>query len=308
MKKKNGGFIATSLIYSFFLVFIAVIAAILNNYIANKTIMDRFNTEAAKYLNTNRYTVSVYSKNANITDGMTLTNLASNGTFTSNAYWQQEGTANFSYANNRLGFYSLYKINNGYSSSRLYQQLYFLQNSKFYYSISHLAASNSSFRTFIGSEAEGYLDTAGSKPDVWTKASNIYETGNSSVTKNLYVGSSATPGSVFLTNMMVVNLTASFGRGYEPDRKWIDENIEYFDGTVSYIRHEQVESGESITIKLSPFSGYANRYNITCINPKTNGSISGYNITNKIEGGRQIKEFKINSVTSDIKCNIDWRM
>ena len=38
--KSESGFIATSLIYTFFLAFIAILTALLSNYIANKTILD----------------------------------------------------------------------------------------------------------------------------------------------------------------------------------------------------------------------------------------------------------------------------
>lgn len=270
--------------------------------------MERFNLEAARNLNTHKYTVAIYAKNSNIIDGMTLTNLVSNGTFTSSAYWQTSGSASFSYANNRSGNYSVYKANKGYIESYLYQDLHFQQNSKYYYSIEHSSASNSSFLTYIGSTSNGSLNTAGSN-DAWTKTSGIYETRTSPLDQRLYVGRNSNGGSVFLTHAMVVNLTSSFGRGYEPDKKWMDDNLEYFDGTISYIRHEQIESGESLTVKFNPYAGFKiSSRDIKCINPKTGGSITPMpSITPKTEAGRTIQELKISSVSSDIKCKIDWK-
>ena len=43
--KNNSGFIATSLIYTFFLAFIAILTALLGAYIANKTILERYNND-----------------------------------------------------------------------------------------------------------------------------------------------------------------------------------------------------------------------------------------------------------------------
>ena len=79
------GFIATSLIYSFFLVFIAIIAALLNNFIANKNILTRYNEDAQESLNNNKYTVKVVTSGAetNTTTqrGQTLYNLVRDGRF-----------------------------------------------------------------------------------------------------------------------------------------------------------------------------------------------------------------------------------
>ncbi len=60
---KKSGFIATSLIYSFFLVFLAIIAALLSNYIANKTILERYNAELIDNLNREPFYVKFISYN-----------------------------------------------------------------------------------------------------------------------------------------------------------------------------------------------------------------------------------------------------
>lgn len=48
---KKDGFIATSLIYSFFLVFIGVLTALVGSYIANKQILNRFNEDIIAEMN-----------------------------------------------------------------------------------------------------------------------------------------------------------------------------------------------------------------------------------------------------------------
>lgn len=62
----KNGFIATSLIYSFFIVFLAIIAALLSNYIANKTILERYNGEALDNLNSEPFYVKFISYNVEV--------------------------------------------------------------------------------------------------------------------------------------------------------------------------------------------------------------------------------------------------
>ncbi len=51
MKKNNSGFIAISLIYSFFLVFLMVLLVILNNYAQNRLLLNDVKKETQEYLN-----------------------------------------------------------------------------------------------------------------------------------------------------------------------------------------------------------------------------------------------------------------
>ena len=64
MKKNNKGFIATSLLYSFFLVFLAMLLAILQNYSSSSNILSRFNDEVKNHINErkNRLTDIIINK------------------------------------------------------------------------------------------------------------------------------------------------------------------------------------------------------------------------------------------------------
>ena len=43
-----------------------------------------------------------------------------------------------------------------------------------------------------------------------------------------------TSGSVFhFDGLLAVDLTSTFGSGNEPDKKWCDNHINYFDGTTT---------------------------------------------------------------------------
>lgn len=60
MEKKNG-FIATSLIYSFFLVFLSVLLATLNGYLTNDRIMSRYNKSIKETLDKKALIPMIYS-------------------------------------------------------------------------------------------------------------------------------------------------------------------------------------------------------------------------------------------------------
>ena len=81
--KSESGFIATSLIYTFFLAFIAILTALLSNYIANKTILDRYNGEIQDKINNGSGSISLYVSYASVDGGKSITNLVRNGNFNS---------------------------------------------------------------------------------------------------------------------------------------------------------------------------------------------------------------------------------
>ena len=99
--KNKSGFIATSLIYTFFLAFIAILTALLSNYIANKTILDRYNSDTQSKLNGGIGKISLYVSYASVDGGKTITNLVRNGNFSSVdgsnnlTNWSVQGGGNF---------------------------------------------------------------------------------------------------------------------------------------------------------------------------------------------------------------------
>lgn len=56
----NKGFIATSLVYSFFLVLMVMIIAILSNYVTNKTIQERYNEVVKEDINSIEVKLHLY--------------------------------------------------------------------------------------------------------------------------------------------------------------------------------------------------------------------------------------------------------
>ena len=74
----------------------------------------------------------------------------------------------------------------------------------------------------------------GNFPD-WTMRSTILTVdavnGTSYIVRNFVVGA---VNPCWTDCLMIIDLTAAFGVGNEPDQAWCDENIPYFDGSMSY--------------------------------------------------------------------------
>lgn len=313
MKKKNNGFIATSLIYSFFLVFIAVIAALLNSYIANKTIMDRFNTTVTDELNTKSYTLTVYSTNSNIQDGMTLTNLVLDGEFKSMRNWSKVGGALFTPNVPWLNNSSIQREDYGSRNSYIYQDIHFLGDSKYYCAVDYihtLPAYSPKLYSYVGSldmTPNRHIETLDSQ-GLWTKGSYIYNS-NYDGMRRFVVGDSynnAYSGTDRFSNAMVINLTASFGKGYEPDPSWIDANIDWFDGTISYRRIDKINSGEDVSVRFALFTGYE-RPVISCRTDSNVAVSPAPTYYTETRENRRYGVVNIKSIKNNVKCNIDWR-
>lgn len=314
---KNRGFIATSLIYSFFLVFIAILAALLNNYVANKTILDRFNEDTQDELNTKTYTVNVYGVNANIQTGMTLTNLIANGTFINQDYWDQVGNM-FNYNIPWGAKISLHKTTNSTNRTYLSQNIHVLNDTKYYYSINYINPDSSNIaRTYISKMSstpeplclgnDCYIGSVNNGED-WTRESKIFNS-NENATYRFIVGDNTNSFNkeVRFTEAMVINLTSSFGIGYEPDVKWMDKNIDYFDKTISFKTVSGIEKGGSITVKFVLFENYTN-YDIKCTREDTGATrtIGSEDIKVVEDDDRKYAIVKIDGVESNLKCKANW--
>lgn len=303
MKKKNG-FIATSLIYSFFLVFIAIMAALLNNFISNKTILERFNDDVQASLNNDTFNVTIFSKNSNIHEGFTISNLISDGEFKNfQSHWNKLGNAtyNFTSYNSKN---ALLKKNNS-SQSYLYQNISIEQNNKYYFSINHYQNfTNPVLKTYIDNK-DISVDTCNSITNPctyngWVKSSKIYNS-LKKADVNFVVGNSETnyTNNSYFTEALVINITAAFGSGKEPTKEWLDANIDYFEGTMNYINLEKIQNGENVIIKFSPYNEFKN-YSIKC-SPNID-----YKMNKEEIDGREYGTLELKSIKNDIICHVDW--
>lgn len=300
MKKK--GFIATSLIYSFFLAFIAVMAAFLSNYIAGKRIVENFNSKVADELSKGVYSVTIYSKNANILNGMSMTNLLAEGQFTDyfKTFWTTSGSAIFSSV--FMGETTLLRSG---GSSYLYQNVYLNKNDKYYFKLDYSQSGSALlYNSFEGTTARVQTQRTGTGK--WMSGSAIF-TAPQNGSKKFILGQcvSNCSSSVYFKNAMVVDLTASFGAGYEPDKEWLDKNINWFDGTINYIKTKDIKYGDAAEFHFQPYSGY-NNDSIICTSD-SDEPVYDYTLKNKIIDGTAYKTLKLSSVKSNIVCHVNWR-
>lgn len=261
------GFIATSLIYSFFLVFIAVMAAILNNYIANKTILDRFNEEVMDNLNEKTYSVKVYSENGQIEGGKNFTNLVQNGNSMTSAPWVKTNT--------------------------IYRQAFTIpiENGTFYYiTLKNSNNHNSNFKYSLGGISSQYLSIIKAQ-----KHSNIIQTTNNS---DLTIETSVPS---YFTNIMVIKLAGIFEN--TPNIQWMDENIDYFEGTRSYLKKMDITEGGTAEFSFQLNNPAHNAISLDC-KDKNNISISSANRQISVKDGK--KKLTIKNIKSDITCNVRW--
>ncbi len=246
MNRKDG-FVATSLIYSFFLAFLAIFAALLANYISNKTILDRFNGDTLDDLNNRTFSLNIYATNANIDSGFAFTNLLAEATFETLLYWNNEG-GNFSQITNYDGKQFAIKKETNSSTSSIDQEVYILDNTKYYYSVrcKNMADDETNIlKSYLKNDLHSF-GTLSCKPadDSWQKNSDIFtsEEGDAGMYKFI-VGENDTwnsESSAFFTEVVLINLTDSFGAGHEPTREWLDKNVDFFSDTVSFITMDKI--------------------------------------------------------------------
>ncbi len=303
---KKDGFIATSLIYSFFLVFIAIIAALLSNYIANKTILLRYNEEALSELNTKKYSVSfvIYGAEGNTLSqkSQAFTNLVQNGSFNSTEWWNTQGTLDFSstsFSRNTS------QLTNVASSSYIYQNVHLVRNQKYYFSIDYSQTETAPIQVYV----EPMVSLITKNTDgTWDHTSTVFYAEESTDSKPFVIGYSATGyDKAYFTNATLINLTEHFGIGNEPTARWMDENIEFFDGTINYLREADLDGGSDLELKMIAQEGLTTM-TVTCNGEKDEWFATSANVEKNIDLSDERPEAHlfIKNITDDINCVVRW--
>ena len=322
MRDENG-FIATSVLYSFFLVFIAVIIAHINSYLANKNILERFNEEAASRLNESIYQINIYSKNATITGGNRYQNMLSNSDFSNGLNNWYPSNGNFAVIDNFLS-----ETVNG-MEQYVSQPVELINNHVYYFAINYSQTNDYTTKTYLTSNASenDYIATAVNNGSGITQFKRIEMQGTSGNYdfRLGYVNNYQSSGTTFFNNTLLIDITDTFGVGKEPSEEWLSQNIDWFDGVISHISKEKSDEDKDINLKMVPFNNNPNIKSFICSsggynspdyttsseNGKTRYEITdcgnGENTCNiYVEKEQDEYSIKIIRLTSDVRCDIEW--
>ena len=303
--KNESGFIATSLIYTFFLAFIAILTALLSNYIANKTILDRYNSDTQSKLNGGIGKISLYVSYASVDGGKTITNLVRNGKFSSvdgsnsRTDWSLQGGGNFQAAD----FGKRCVIKTG-SSGNLSQPISVDSTHKYYIRMEYYQPSiGYTSDVFVSNTVSGdVIDSSRvistSNNDGWKSVSKIVDLTGSETLSYMIVGKQSTYNTnrTYYTNIFLMDVTYAYRDAVSLE--WLDKNIDYFDGTVSFISKDFVDDDE-VSFTVVPYAGYvldkvSCNYDDYEVSPITNESNTKY-------------LFKYRNNGHDSKCSISFK-
>lgn len=303
--KNESGFIATSLIYTFFLAFIAILTALLSNYIANKTILDRYNSDTQSKLNGGIGKISLYVSYASVDGGKTITNLVRNGNFSSvdgsNNFtdWSVQGGGNFQAAD----FGKRCVIKTG-SSGNLSQPISVDSTHKYYIRMEYYQPSiGYTSDVFVSNTVSGdVIDRdriiSSSNSSEWVSTSKLVSLSGAETLSYMIVGKQSTYNSnrTYYTNIFLMDVTYAYRDAVSLE--WLDKNIDYFDGTVSFISKDFVDDDE-VSFTVVPYAGYvldkvSCNYDDYEVSPITNESNTKY-------------LFKYRNNGHDSKCSISFK-
>ncbi|MBD9105227.1 hypothetical protein EGW03_02010 [bacterium] len=193
------------------------------------------------------------TKNIEITyQAYTITNLITNGSF-------EDGFNNWEHSNVELstnsysGNYSLqFNHNNGNDFTAMTEQtlslnapilnhkyygtLMFKSSNTFGYGITYDARFEWFYNDDAWNESNLIFTLKNNQINTWIKLSSIQE-----VTKSTYLSSNwrirnfqrGTTEYSYCDDLILIDLTATFGSGNEPNKEWCDKHINYFDGTAT---------------------------------------------------------------------------
>lgn len=303
--KNESGFIATSLIYTFFLAFIAILTALLSNYIANKTILDRYNSDTQSKLNGGIGKISLYVSYASVDGGKTITNLVRNGNFSSVdgsnnlTDWSVQGGGNFQAAD----FGKRCVIKTG-SSGNLSQPISVDSTHKYYIRMEYYQPSiGYTSDVFVSNTVSGdVIDRdriiSSSNSSEWVSTSKLVSLSGAETLSYMIVGKQSTYNTnrTYYTNIFLMDVTYAYRDAVSLE--WLDKNIDYFDGTVSFISKDFVDDDE-LSFTVVPYAGY--------VLDKVSCNYDDYEVSPISNESNTKYLFKYRNNGHDSKCSISFK-
>lgn len=303
--KNESGFIATSLIYTFFLAFIAILTALLSNYIANKTILDRYNSDTQSKFNGGIGKISLYVSYASVDGGKTITNLVRNGNFNSVdgsnnlTDWSVQGGGNFQAAD----FGKRCVIKTG-SSGNLSQPISVDSTHKYYIRMEYYQPSiGYTSDVFVSNTVSGdVIDRdriiSSSNSSEWVSTSKLVSLSGAETLSYMIVGKQSTYNTnrTYYTNIFLMDVTYAYNDIVSLE--WLDKNIDYFDGTVSFISKDFIDDDE-LSFTVVPYAGY--------VLDKVSCNYDDYEVSPISNESNTKYLFKYRNNGHDSKCSISFK-
>ena len=202
----------------------------------------------------------------------TITNMIKNGDFEKDAAnWELSGASITSDEKYSGGKSLMLSPNTTAMSTQTLSSTAPVLNHKYYGSImyktvSGLTAADNRFEWYNTDNPDALMVFANKKDTQgkWERLSGIGQiTSTSYLDKSWYVRNfmvNATTNS-YVDEVMIVDLTETFGAGNEPTKEWCDENINYFEGT-TIIKAEPTPATDTL-IKLTNNQNESGLYTIT---------------------------------------------
>ncbi len=247
------------------------------------------------------YTVYISADNSTIKDGTKVNNIVKNGSFEDgNANWTLEN-ASVVTAQHSHGSKSL-QLNGGTTpvtpmskqtlspkspvlNHKYYGRLMFLSSADF-------STSDNRYEWYSGDGPNKNLVFANKsdKTTSWKLLSNIqWVTENTYLSNDWYIRNfqvNANSNS-YVDELMIIDLTDSFGSGNEPKKEWLDNIIPYFE-TSGSVSSSNVVHGNTTKFTITPDTGY---------------EIDKYSCTNATITASE-NEYTISGINQNTKCNV----
>ena len=279
--------------------------ALLSNYIANKTILDRYNSDTQSKLNGGIGSISLYVSYASVDGGKSITNLVRNGNFNSLdannnlTDWSIQNNGNFQVAD----FGKRCVIKTG-SSGNLSQPISVDSTHKYYIRMEYYQPSiGYTSDVFVSNTVSGdVIDRdriiSSSNSSEWVSTSKLVSLSGAETLSYMIVGKQSTYNTnrTYYTNIFLMDVTYAYRDAVSLE--WLDKNIDYFDGTVSFISKDFVDDDE-VSFTVVPYAGYvldkvSCNYDDYEVSPITNESNTKY-------------LFKYRNNGHDSKCSISFK-
>ena len=185
----------------------------------------------------NNYTVTLTNVTADVhirqLKKYTITNMVKNGSFEEGlTNWMETGTEGSWHQVNisMHGSYGYYRIPSASQYNYIRQVISWISSHKYYYYGYAISSTTQRFTSDVTNKGGMFTVTTG--PSSWTKGSVIYTpdfTGDNTISVNFQNSTD----NIIVDGIGVIDLTLAFGSGNEPNKTWCDQNIGYFDGSIT---------------------------------------------------------------------------